>query len=59
MLHFGCRVKPEYHQRAVQLVKDIHPAFVVPGVGVHWKMKEDLSGPYPVSTHMVGLIFGP
>lgn len=41
------KVKPEYHQRAVQLAKDIHPAFFVPGVGVHWKMKEDLSGPYP------------
>ena len=40
-------------------MKDIHPAFVVPGVGVHWKMKEDLSGPYPVSTHVMGLMFGP
>ena len=25
----------------------IHPAFVVPGRGVIWKMKEDLSAPYP------------
>ncbi|QQO14731.1 hypothetical protein JJB99_00560 [Bradyrhizobium diazoefficiens] len=39
--------KPEYRERAVRLAKDIHPAFVVPGVGVIWKMQEDLSGPYP------------
>jgi len=25
----------------------IHRPFVVPGRGVIWKMKEDLSGPYP------------
>jgi hypothetical protein len=41
------RVKPEYRERAVRLAKDIHPAFVIPGRGVVWKMKEDLSGPYP------------
>jgi ABC-type thiamine transport system substrate-binding protein len=29
------------------LVKQIHHAFLVPGHGVFWKMKEDLSGPYP------------
>jgi hypothetical protein len=28
-------------------VPRIHPAFVVPGRGVVWKMKEDLSAPYP------------
>jgi hypothetical protein len=38
---------PEYRERAVQIARDIHPRFVVPGVGVIWKMKEDLSGPYP------------
>lgn len=40
-------IKPEYRQRAIGLVKVIHPRFVVPGVGVVWKMQEDLSGPYP------------
>ena len=40
-------VKPEYRQRGVALARDIHPAFVRPGRGVIWKMKEDLSGPYP------------
>ena len=33
--------------RALDLVHQIHPAFVVPGRGVVWKMKEDLSAPYP------------
>jgi hypothetical protein len=41
------RVKPEYRQKAVDLVKQIHPAFVIPGRGIWWKMREDLSGPYP------------
>lgn len=40
-------VQPEYRQQAVQLARAIHPHFVVPGVGVIWKMREDLSGPYP------------
>lgn len=39
--------KREYRDRAVRLAKDIHRAFVVPGVGVIWKMQEDLSGPSP------------
>ena len=43
------RIVPEYRAKAIQLVKDIHPAFVIPGRGVHWKMLEDLSAPYPVS----------
>lgn len=38
---------PEYHAKAVRLTKDLHPAFLIPGRGVHWKMLEDLSGPYP------------
>ena len=46
---FVNRVKPEYHTKAVELAKDIHKAFFIPGRGVHWKMLEDLSGPYPVS----------
>ena len=41
------RIEPQYRDRAVALAKDIHPAFVLPGRGVIWKMKEDLSGPYP------------
>jgi hypothetical protein len=40
-------VKPEYRQRGVALARDTHPAFVRSGRGVIWKMKEDLSGPYP------------
>src|SRR4051812_41449239 len=40
-------LKPEYRQRGIALARDIHPAFVIPGRGVVWKMKEDLSGPYP------------
>ena len=29
---------------ALQLARDVHAAFVVPGRGVWWKMREDLSG---------------
>lgn len=39
--------KPMYRRRAIQLARDVHPAFVDPAVGVTWKMREDLSGPYP------------
>jgi len=39
--------KPEYHQRAITLAKDIHHSFVLPGRGVIWKMNIDLSAPYP------------
>ena len=38
---------PEYRTKAIRLVKDIHSDFVIPGRGVHWKMLEDLSAPYP------------
>lgn len=38
---------PRCRDTAVELVRQIHEAFVIPGVGVHWKMLEDLSGPYP------------
>lgn len=40
-------VRPDYRERAVSLARAIHPRFVVPGVGVIWKMLEDLSGAYP------------
>ena len=40
-------VKPEYQTRGVALARDIHHAFVIPGRGVIWKMKEDVSGAYP------------
>jgi hypothetical protein len=38
---------PEYRAKAIRIVKDIHSAFVIPGHGVIWKMREDLSAPYP------------
>src|SRR5271169_1721237 len=38
---------PAYRRKGVDLVRQIHRAFVDPGRGVVWKMKEDLSGPYP------------
>ncbi len=43
---FG-KIDPAYHCKAVDLVLAVHPRFVVPRTGVVWKMKEDLSGPYP------------
>lgn len=43
---FG-RIDTAYRDEAIRLVRDIHPAFVIPGRGVIWKMQEDLSGPYP------------
>jgi len=41
------RIVPRYRERALALVHEIHPRFVVPGVGIVWKMEEDLSAPYP------------
>ena len=38
---------PEYRQKGVDLVHEIHQPFLLPGRGVFWKMQEDLSGPYP------------
>ena len=38
---------PCYRQKGIALVRAIHEPFFVPGRGVIWKMKEDLSGPYP------------
>ncbi len=46
-LHVLGRFKPEYREQGVRLAHDIHRPFVVAGRGVIWKMKEDLSGPYP------------
>lgn len=41
------RYDAAYHDEALRLARDIHARFVIPGVGVIWKMREDLSGPYP------------
>lgn len=41
------RYRSEYRDEAIALVKQVHPRFIIPGVGVIWKMEEDLSGPYP------------
>jgi hypothetical protein len=41
------RYVPAYWRKGVDLAHQIHPAFVRPGRGVVWKMKEDLSAPYP------------
>jgi hypothetical protein len=38
---------PSYREKGVDLARQIHPAFVLPGRGVIWKMAEDLSAPYP------------
>lgn len=40
-------IEPGYRTRAIELVKDIHSAFVLPGRGVWWKMQDDLGAPYP------------
>lgn len=37
----------DYRHKGVELVRAIHDAFVAPNRGVVWKMKEDLSAPYP------------
>lgn len=39
--------EPRFRQEGIRIARDIHRAFVVPGTGVIWKMREDLSGPYP------------
>jgi hypothetical protein len=38
---------PDYRERGVALVREVHDAFVLPGRGVVWKMEEYLSAPYP------------
>lgn len=39
--------EPAYRDKGIRIAKDVHPAFVLPGRGVIWKMEEDLSAPYP------------
>lgn len=46
LARFG-EIEPSYRAKALTIARDIHRAFVVPGVGVIWKMREDLSAPYP------------
>ena len=41
------RHQPDYRRQGVDLVRQIHQPFLVPEVGIIWKMREDLSGPYP------------
>ncbi|HXG79679.1 MAG TPA: hypothetical protein VNJ31_10120 [Methyloceanibacter sp.] len=41
------RYETAYRAKGIALAHAIHRPFVVPGRGVLWKMKEDLSGPYP------------
>ncbi len=41
------RIDEQYRTRGIELARAIHRPFLIPGRGVHWKMKEDLSGPYP------------
>src|SRR5512136_1308827 len=36
-----------YREMGIDIVHEVHDAFLVPGRGVFWKMKEDLSAPYP------------
>jgi hypothetical protein len=40
-------LRPAYRAEGIALARDIHSAFVIPDVGVIWKMTEDLGGPYP------------
>jgi hypothetical protein len=46
-LHVLGRHIPDYRQKGVDLVRQVHDRFVVPDRGVVWKMNEDLSAPYP------------
>jgi len=41
------RYIPSCRRKGIELVRQIHDAFVLPRRGVVWKMQEDLSGPYP------------
>ena len=43
------RHRPAYRDRAIGLIRDVHPRFLVAGRGIWWKMTEDLSGPAPAS----------
>ena len=54
-LHVLAERRPGYRPQAIEVVRQIHPRFVRPGIGVIWKMREDLSAPYPgsVSVHWI------
>ncbi|GIX49336.1 MAG: hypothetical protein KatS3mg131_3547 [Candidatus Tectimicrobiota bacterium] len=43
----GClgQHRPAYRERAVALLRDVHPRFVVPAQGVYATLRDDLSGP--------------
>lgn len=41
------RHRPGYREQGIELVRQIHEPFLIPGRGIVWKMQEDLSGPYP------------
>jgi hypothetical protein len=41
------RRMPQYRHMGIDLVHQVHDAFLMPRRGVLWKMTEDLSGPYP------------
>jgi len=41
------RYIPRYRQQGIDLVHQIHDAFVVPNQGIFWKMAENLNHPYP------------
>jgi hypothetical protein len=43
---FGRHVA-RYRQMGIDIVHEVHDAFLVPERGVIWKMREDLSAPYP------------
>lgn len=40
-------IDPDYRVKGIAIARQIHRPFVLPGAGVIWKMKEDLSAPYP------------
>lgn len=46
-LHRLGEVLPEYRKKGVDLARQIHPCFLLKGEGVWWKMRDDLTAPYP------------
>ena len=38
---------PTYRDKGIELVRQVHDRFVIPGKGVIWKMNETLDAPYP------------
>jgi len=43
------QVKAVYRDKAIDLVRQIHPAFAKPVLGVVWKMQEDWTAPIPAT----------